>query len=314
MNPDAKAATVKALAENFERAWESGDVPVFDGRRIKLFVLACQQLLDHGRLAAGEHAIRHLYAAHPTLHYAATMAAVFDCTPDGPAPLIEFSDDPDADVQVIHRTGCDAVMLVFCGRLNRPGLPMQLIHRWFGRLPVSIIYLRDFQKLVGGAGYPSLGSNREATVESLKSLISHMGARRIYAYGNSGGSFPALHYGLNLGAKAVLCMAGPTNLTAEFNRNMTAFSRELTEGPLKLPEYAVDMRQLYAVAEQPPRVLYVYGTGFWNDRLWAENMKGLPSVELVPVEDCAEHKIVAEVLRRGLYPDLLRRFMAAGEN
>lgn len=61
-------------------------------------------------------------------------------------------------------------------------------------------------------------------------------------------------------------------------------------------------------------MLYVYGTGFWNDRLWAENMKGLPSVELVPVEDCAEHKIVAEVLRRGLYPDLLRRFMAAGEN
>lgn len=42
MNPDAKAVTVKALAENFERAWESGDVPVFDAHRIKLFVLACE--------------------------------------------------------------------------------------------------------------------------------------------------------------------------------------------------------------------------------------------------------------------------------
>ncbi|MBA3341774.1 MAG: hypothetical protein H0T48_08050 [Gemmatimonadaceae bacterium] len=197
---------------------------------------------------------------------------------------------------------------------NRAGLPVAVVHRWLGRLPVSIIYLRDFREIAGGVGFPSLGPDRATSVEGLKQLTSDIGARRIYTYGNSAGAFPALHYGLNVGARAVLCMAGPTTLTREFNEDMPTFGKTLSRGPAEVPEYAVDMRPLYAAAENPPKVLFVYGTGFPRDRRWAENMGGLPSVQLVPIEGLAEHNVVVPSITSGIFPGLLSRFIALGED
>src|SRR5438128_681288 len=63
----------------------------------------------------------------------------------------------------------------------------------------------------------SLGPTRDATLASLRRFIAFREGRRVVCIGNSAGGFAALDYGLALGADAVLCIAGQTNLTPDFN-------------------------------------------------------------------------------------------------
>jgi hypothetical protein len=142
------------------------------------------------------------------LTYLATIVAWFDAIPrDLPAPLA-FRDDPEAEIQVLRRGGCDAVLLCFCARESTLGLPLNLVHQWLGRLPVSLVYIKDFRDLFGGRGYPSLAPDLRSSVGALRSLVGKLEGKRIYTLGVSHGGYPALHYGLELGAAGALSLAG----------------------------------------------------------------------------------------------------------
>src|SRR6185312_10923119 len=68
------------------------------------------------------------------------------------------------------------------------------------------------------------------------------------------------------------------------------------------PEFAgvvLDVRQYYEAAKRPPRTLFLFGSENWDDRIQAENLRGLPSVTLREVPNIAEHNIVPDVARRG---------------
>src|SRR3990170_7155420 len=100
MRSSGNEALILQLAGEMEEAFRNRQQPVFQRQKTKLYVFACDWLLKHGRLAAGEYAIRALSSTYPSLDYAVTMTRVLDCEPHGPASLLEFSDDPQADVQL----------------------------------------------------------------------------------------------------------------------------------------------------------------------------------------------------------------------
>ena len=143
-----------------------------------------------------------------------------------PAPVGEgdFADDPASDVQIARRAGCDTVLLAFCGQGHEIGPPMPMMHRWLGGLGASVVYLRDFNGCKYLGGIKSLAADRPASLEALRRIVDQLGGRRILCYGNSAGGFGALDYGLALGADAILCMAGATNLDPDANR----FTRSAT--------------------------------------------------------------------------------------
>jgi pimeloyl-ACP methyl ester carboxylesterase len=172
------------------------------------------------------------------------------------------------------------------------------------------VYIKDFRGLFGGCGYPSLGSDRASSVAVLRRLTDEVGGKRIYTLGVSIGGYPALYYGLQLGAVAVLSLAGATDLSPDFVEGLGPVSPTYRNFLQQAPDYAKDLREIYASAKQRPHVLLAFGGGNLRDRQQAERMSGLPNVELVAVDGYTQHNVVDPLIRQGNYLCLLNRLLS----
>lgn len=286
------------LADEIEAAFRERRPPILGGRSLAGHrAAAIDTVFTRGNLEAAEHAVRQLHSLFPRSRYARNLCDVFDRMPPAERQR-PFVDDPAKEVQIVARHDTETVALLFCGHAHRLGLPLSAIHRWLALMPANLIYLRDFRRLSYLTGLPSLGGDRAATVASLRGIIASLGGRRTVCFGNSGGTFAALLYGLDLGSEAVLGLSGVTNLSPEFNTHLrqAAIVARLRR---EVPHALVDLRRLYGTADRPPRALLLYGQHNWDDRLHAEYLSGLPTVSLEAVEDHDEHNLVVELIRRG---------------
>src|SRR5262249_10665758 len=254
---------------------------------------ALNETVALGRLEAAVHAAGHLGTAFPTSNYVRNLCRIFERMPPADESYVPFQDLYWNDVQIAHRENAKTVLLVFCGRQHKPGLPICVIHRWLGRLPVSVVYHRDFRVLFYLAGIRSLGQNRRATVDSLRRIVASIGGKRTMCYGNSGGVFPALHYGLDLRAEAVLCLSGITNVTTEFNSRLRS-ADSIARLSSELPRGAVDLPEAYRAAKRPPRARIIYAEHNWDDRLHAEYMADSPTVTLQAVPGTSSHNVISD--------------------
>ena len=298
------------LADEIEAAFRERRPPALGERNVaghRAAAAAIDVVVARGNLEAAEHAARLLYSKSPGFRYARNLCAVFDRMPPADRQL-PFADDLTKEVQIVPRKDAETVVLLFCGNSQRLGIPLSAIHRWLGLIPASLVYFRDFRRLSYLAGLPSLGPDREATLTSLRGIIASLGGRRTVCYGNSGGAFAALHYGLDLGSEAVLSLSGVTNLSPEFDAylrkavNIARLRRDL-------PHALVDLRRLYGTADRPPRALLLYAQHNWDDRLHAEYLSGLPTVSLMAVENHDEHNVLVELIKRGEFEGLLDRLV-----
>jgi acyl carrier protein len=281
------------------------------GRTLQEWATTVDRLIGHGDLDAALLESRALHAAHPTLQYGEKLYEILARLPPADDALLPFRDDPAQAVQVVRRRGADTVLLLFCGRQHTLGLPLPVIHRWLGRLPATLVYLRDFERQFYFGGLRSFGADRAETIAGLRALIATLGGRRVVCLGVSAGSNAALHYALDLRADAAVALTGPLNFSAEFNTylrtaRMTARIRE--SHPLAI----VDLRHAYATAERPPRALIAYGDDSWEDRLHAEDLAGPSSIALMAVEHFASHHVITELIKRDAFDALLTWLMTPG--
>ena len=299
-----ESCTPEELFAELQAALAAGPGTDTERNRTGAWAKTIDSLLAAGRFEESERASRLLLQVDPDLAFARSMCGIFQHLPPADGSQTPFADDPTRDVQVVRRRGSDLVALLFCGRSHRLGLPLEAMHRWLGRLPASLIYLRDFRKKYFLGGVNSLGPSLDATLVELRRVIAELGARRIACYGNSSGVFPSLYYGHALGADTIVCLAGKTNRTPAFN----AFTRDearATELAKRFPEATLDTKVLFENLPNPPRILMVYGERNWSDRRQAEHMSSLPSVTLWPLPECPEHGAIKEIINRGEYPRVL---------
>lgn len=269
---------------------------------------ACHELWEAGRIDVVEYASRLLHRKYPELTYLKTLVALVDSLPRNlPAPLA-FCDDPAAEVQIVRRPGSEAVLLCFCARNGTLGHPLNFVHQWLGRLPASLVYIKDLRNLGGACGFPALGPDRASAFAGLRRAICEVGGKRIYTLGVSLGGYPALYYGLGLDTAAVLIVSGTTDLTADFVDSLGPLAQSELEIRAVAPDYAANLRDSYVSAARRPRVLIAYSAHYPKDRAQAERMAGLPDVELVPV-DCGEHNVVDPLIRQRKFMPLLHRFL-----
>jgi hypothetical protein len=266
------------------------------------WIAALDSLLTLGRLEPAGHAAGYLRMAFPTSRYITNLCHLFEHMPLADEKYLPFHELGN-DVQIVRRENAETVLFVFCDRMHRAGAPLSVLHRWLGRLPVSVVYLRDFRTLLYLAGISSLGQDRNETLASLRHIVSSLGGRRSICYGFSGGALAALHYGLDLGSEAVLCLSGVMNISPEFNSRLRS-AYLMARLYRQLPDVSVDLHRAYSVAKRPPRARIVYAEHNWDDRLHAEYMSGLPTVTLQAVSDNA-HNIVDNLIGRGEYEGLL---------
>ncbi len=286
----------EVLAEEFLGAFRERRPPALRQGDRKILPEALDALIVRGHLETVEHVVPYLRDAFPRSEYLDNLGAVLDRMPPSQGQP-RFEDDPAKDMQVVRRRDAEAVVFLFCGHAQRLGLPLTTIHHWLGLMPASLVYLRDFHRLFYLAGIRSLGTSRSDAIAALRDIANSLGARRVACYGNSGGAFAALLYGLELGAQAVLALSGVVNLSRDFNRHLRQ-TVNLTRLWKELPNDPVDLRRLFAAAELPPRARLVYAEYNWDDRLHAEYLVGLPTVSLRVVERHDGHNTVMELIKR----------------
>jgi hypothetical protein len=301
-----------ALVCELEIAYSSGTAPaVVEHASPYQWANACHDLFEAGRLDVLEYAVRYLHSIYPELTYLATLLALFDAMPrQMPAPLA-FCDDPTAEIQIVRRPGCDNVLLCFCAANGTLGLPVNLVHQWLGRCPASVVYIKDFRDLCGGCGFPTLGPDRASAVAAFRHIADEIDGKRIYTLGVSLGGYAALYYGLQLGAVAVLNLAGATDLTPDFVDGLGPIQQYYLNLRKLAPDYTMNLRDSYASATRKPRVLITYSAGHPRDRRQTERMAGLPNVELVAV-DHAQHNVIYALIRNHEFMPLLQRFLRTG--
>lgn len=289
---------IELLAAEINTAFVQQRSPHFERGTVTAWVEAVNLHMLIGQIDVAEHGLRYLRERFPTVTYANRVGEIFDRFPLAGKPL-PFKDDLEADVQIVARDLVDTVVLLFCGGTGNLGLPLSVVHQWTGRLPASLVYLRDFHRQHYLEGVKSLGT-RDQTVAALRQIIASLGAARIACYGGSGGVFAALQYGLELEADAVLCLSGTVNLCPEFNA-YSIYEKSANKLRADLPDAELDLRRLYAAAPHPPRVRMIYGADFWDDRIQAEYMGTLPCVTLQAVDNFGEHNVIVELIRRGQF-------------
>jgi hypothetical protein len=109
-----------------------------DFRRVdrKRWGLALESLLYLPALDVAATVAPALAAEFPEVTYFETMAEVFRRLPEAnsDATVAAFRDDVGKEVQVVRCPGASVVVLGFCGSAQKMGLPLNVIHRWMGRL------------------------------------------------------------------------------------------------------------------------------------------------------------------------------------
>ena len=204
VNPHAGGSHAEGLlaALTYRRASDVASTSAADWAK------AIDTLIGQGDLLSAQRGLRHLVETFRDTPYFARLLAIFDSIPRS-GITSAFQDDAGRDVQIARRHGSNTVAFFFCGHAEKLGLPLNLMHQWTGRLNASVVYLRDFHRRHYLQGIKSIGATRADALIGLRLITAALGGRRIVCYGNSAGSFAALHYGLELGAENVVCWPVP---------------------------------------------------------------------------------------------------------
>jgi hypothetical protein len=207
--------------------------------------MACHEMFEAGNVEVLEYAARHLHEAYPDVDYLATMVAWFDAVPRHLPPPLAFRDQRGAEVQIVQNNGSEAVLLCFCAAQGTLGLPLDFVHQWLGRLPVSLVYIKDFRDLSGALGFPPLAPDRAGSIVALRRIAAELGGKRIYTLGVSLGGYAAMYYGLELGATGILNLAGATDLTLDFVNQIGSVPWVYSSLLRLAPDYARNLRDAY---------------------------------------------------------------------
>lgn len=216
----------------------------------------------------------------------------------------------DSDIGIFIPEGARQVVFVFAGLAQEAGLPLDLLHPFFARLPVGVVYLRDFERLLFLKGVKSLGGDYSTTLDRLKGLLPPQ-VEEIYCFGNSAGGYAALRYALDLGAKAALLVAAPTSLDAaacQQDGRAKAIARKIHRS---VPEMARDLSSELKASAAPLKVDVWYGDKMPQDSEHASRLAGIDSVTLHPI-DHAGHDVLWRLAETGALDGAIRGCFGLG--
>ena len=207
-----------------------------------------------------------------------------------------------------------AVLFVFSGLRNRPGMSEEALLAALDGLPVHVAILRDPDLLMYMGGVPDLGAGVEATARAMRALAEELGVETILTFGVSGGGYAALVYADAVDAQAVLGDSALTIMTEESMRRDGRAGAVADRMLAETPDQLRDMREVLLARREPIRVELLYGAEMAIDRAYAERMADVPGVRLRPFLKLSGHPVASQITGEEAR-DLLRDFVgrAIGE-
>jgi hypothetical protein len=238
----------------------------------------------------------------PNVHALSVLPAMLG---DTDRPRDGFRDNARRDMQIVRKPGAAVTFVVFCGIRHGFGIQLNILHHcWLAQRRVNVIYVRDYAQNMYLTGIESLG-DVESTIRHLREQLSRLGTKKLICVGNSGGVFGALYYGALLKADASLLFAGPSSLDIGLQETERQSYPRLSElrqaGKIDWP----NIREIYQQNGMP--VSLYFGADNRVDRMQAENLAGVPNVQLEAVP--SRHHFMIDALARS--GELERIFGAA---
>lgn len=296
-------SSIRSLARHLRRCASSGDEPNIAAADAKLWFLALGHLIATNSLGVAAFAAPLLCKAFPASTYFNRTALLLTNLP----PLVEdksfanFVDNEEREVQIVPYPGAQTVIFAFTGRYGGLGMPLPILHRWFGCIAAHVVYLRDLTDRWYVEGISTLSDHRAGTIRSLAKIAGDLGAARIACYGNSSGGYGALLYALELGAVAVLAFGAVTELSPEMIA--TRIGKKKSAVPLPALSWA------YQAAGVTPRVRLIFGAMNEEDAAMAHRFEGLRDVILDSIPGCLHHDSAARVVELGRMGGLLNELV-----
>ena len=188
------------LAAELERASVSGEPPALDRASFNQWGGACHELWEAGRIE--DDRIRGTLLSEPKIPeqpLSSYSGRVFRCHAAPSACAACFScDAPTAEIKIGATAGLEKLVLCCCRCQWISGLPLNFIHRWLGRLPASLVYIKDFRNLRGGCRFPTLFVLIERPPSRLGAWFSMPRHAKSTRLGVSLGGYPVSITGWNL--------------------------------------------------------------------------------------------------------------------
>lgn len=205
-----------------------------------------------------------------------------------PAELPGDADYSRSTLLVAPCAGARSVVLTFGGNTGYLMLPPGLVS-----LPnTHVIAIRDPKRCFALCGLPGLGASYGDCLANLRVLMAEMGATELFCAGVSAGGFPAMRYGLDLGAAGVLGFSTPTtlDLSDELGAGLANYP-QLTALYRNMPDIPLDLARPYAQTLPRPRAILVYSPSNDRDSWLAARMGGIAGVEISAVSEEAGHRV-----------------------
>ena len=189
-------------------------------------------------------------------------------------------------------------------------LSLMVLHAFLKRLDTHIIYLNDLRQLIFFDGLETVAEGYGRLLDALLKTVNALGAEEIHVMGNSAGGFSALRYAADLHAKTFLGTSIRSDLSADSSLPMGDFFRSPTLDAF--PQMKIDLKPLLAYNAWPERIMLFCGEDNPVDLPHALHLADLPNVEITTLAGYAYHDVISGLLGRGMFEDVLRRFIDPG--
>jgi tetratricopeptide (TPR) repeat protein len=213
------------------------------------------------------------------------------------------------DILIERVADSRALLLAFGGLSTMFGGTAEDMGFLVRNVRINAMFVSDPQRLFMLGGFASVGEYW-TTVGWLKDLKQAWSIDHIYCLGLSGGGYPALRYGLDVGARRVLTFAAPTEITptiTQTDKRATALANRVLT---RRPHMCVNLRdEIAKLGEAAPEIINYYGGDMPEDAYHARNIEGLPTVSSRRVDGLASHGVIAWLKQTGTFRDILQEFL-----
>jgi len=233
------------------------------------------------------------FASLDALRMVIGQAPLGGINPIGDFPVVR----PDLDYVTFRNPNARKVVVIFTGAAHQFGAPLRVIHQWFRRLDASLVYVFDMDWTYYLGPVRGLGGNLDETAAALRAIVAELGGTSCYCVGNSGGGFGALLFALRLQARRTLAFSPPTAI----RESLEGVRRKgvVLDG-LVSARNEVELREFYLASANPPPARIHFPGSNLHDTAEAENLAGLPGIELQPIDE-TNHNLIPLFISRDLF-------------
>ena len=204
--------------------------------------------------------------------------------------------------------GSRSMLMVFGGLRDIVGVALPRFDQVLRSQQINTLYLSDPRRLLLLSGLETFGDYRQS-IEGLHDLMDRWGIEEIFCLGVSAGGYPAIAYGVDLGARRILTLAAPSTLVGpvmQVDRRASILQGRIVAA---ITDRELDLRKVIQAAAEPPEIVNYYGADSVEDVAQAENLRGLPNVILKPLTGKIGHGVPQHLEATGDYPRVIAELL-----